>query len=206
MAIALSPNTTTEGASTNDMTGQFWQTIWSLGIPNMLKTFAWKASCNILPTKVNLCRRGVIDNATCEACGMAEETSGHLFWDCTKAREVWVAIGISFDATDVSFKEFVDLLWYVIFVQCMDLHTFDIGVIIRDHEGSVIAALSKHLPLPLGPLEAEAKAADEAVSFAWDVGVREVIFETKSKVVSDALCGTITPQVSFVDVIGGTLH
>ena len=34
----------------------------------------------------------------------------------------------------------------------------------------MIATLSKHLPLSLGPLEAEAKAADEAVSFAWDIG------------------------------------
>ena len=48
----------------------------------------------------------------------------------------------------------------------LDLHTISIGVIIRDHKGSMIATLSKHLPLPLGPLEAEAKAAGEAVSFA----------------------------------------
>ena len=59
-----------------------------------------------------------------------------------------------------------------------------IGVIIRDHEGFVVAALSKCLPLPLplglGPLEAEAKAMDEATLFAWDVGVMDVIFETNS--------------------------
>ncbi|XP_075654846.1 uncharacterized protein LOC142625013 [Castanea sativa] len=87
VAIAMSQNTTSEGASTNDMMSRFWEKIWSLGLPNKLKTFAWKASRNILPTKVNLYRRGVIDNATCDACGLAEETSGHLFWDCTKARE-----------------------------------------------------------------------------------------------------------------------
>ena len=57
------------------------------------------------PMKVNLCRRGVIDNATCEACGRVEETSGHLFWDCTKAREVWLVKGISFDARGVSFRD-----------------------------------------------------------------------------------------------------
>lgn len=55
-----------------------------------------------------------------------------------------------------------------------------IGVIIRDHDGSVIAAMSKHLPLPLGPLEAEAKAIYEAVLFAWEVGIRDIILETDS--------------------------
>ena len=47
-----------------------------------------------------------------------------------------------------------------------------VDVIIRDHVGSVIATLSKHLPLPLGPLEAEAKALDEATIFALDTGQR----------------------------------
>ncbi|XP_075649680.1 uncharacterized protein LOC142620153 [Castanea sativa] len=85
------------------------------------------------------------------------------------------------------------------------LKAIGIGVIIRDHEGSVIAALSKHLALPLGPLEAEAKAMDEAVLFAWDVGIREAIFETDSSVVSDAIAGSTTPPVSIVDITAGTL-
>ena len=110
VAIAISPNTTTKSALTNDMKGQFWWKLWSLDIPKKLKTFAWKASHNILPMKVNPCRRGVIDNATCETCGWAEETSGHLFWDCTKAHEVWLATGISFDARGISFREFIDFL------------------------------------------------------------------------------------------------
>ena len=46
-----------------------------------------------------------------------------------------------------------------------------IGVIIRDHEGSVIAALSQHLRLPLGLLEAKTKAMDVTASFAWDMGI-----------------------------------
>ena len=69
----------------------------------------------------------------------------------------------------------------------------------------MIAALSKHLPLPLGPLEAEAKAIDKAVLFAWDVGIREAIFETDSSVVSDAIAGYTTPPVSIVDITAGIL-
>ena len=70
----------------------------------------------------------------------------------------------------------------------------------------MVAALSQHLRLPLGPLEAEAKAMDVAASFAWDIGIRDVVFEKNSKVVSGALYGTTTPQVSITDVIQGTIH
>ena len=46
-----------------------------------------------------------------------------------------------------------------------------VGVLICDSEGRVEAALSKKLPIPLGPLETEAKALEEGVQFVWDVGI-----------------------------------
>ena len=46
-----------------------------------------------------------------------------------------------------------------------------VGVLIHDSEGRVEAALSKKLPIPLGPLETEAKALKEGVQFVWDVGI-----------------------------------
>ena len=46
-----------------------------------------------------------------------------------------------------------------------------IGFVVCDQEGSVIATLSKYLPLPLGPIEAEAKAMDEPMLFAWDIKI-----------------------------------
>jgi len=41
-----------------------------------------------------------------------------------------------------------------------------VGAIIRDHDGQVEAALSKALLVPLGPLEAKAKALKESILFA----------------------------------------
>ena len=62
-------------------------------------------------------------------------------------------------------------------------------MVIRDHEGRVVATLSKQVQQPLGPLEIEAKAMEVGVSFAWDVGTREVILECDSKIMFDALLG-----------------
>ena len=44
--------------------------------------------------------------------------------------------------------------------------SIEVGAIIRDHDGQVEAALSKGLLVPLGPLEAKAKALKESILFA----------------------------------------
>ena len=78
-----------------------------------------------------------------------------------------------------------------------------IGVIIREHLGSVVAALSKRLPLPLEPLEAEAKAIDEVTIFAWDIGVRDAIFESDSMLVCHAMENPTDVLISISTVVSG---
>ena len=130
VAWAISPSVAMEEVSNNDAKRQFWRTIWNLAIPNKLKTFTWRACRDILPMKNNLCCRGVLDNAKCEACGLTAETSGHLFWDCIKAHEVWTATGIAFDTNGVHHSEFVDFLWYILFVQRMDMKLIELIITI----------------------------------------------------------------------------
>ena len=84
------------------------------------------------------------------------------------------------------------------------LDMIGVGVIIRDHVGSVFATLSKRLPLPLGPLEAEAKALDEATIFAWDIGVVDVIFETDSTTVCHAIESPTDAPISISTIVSGT--
>lgn len=57
-----------------------------------------------------------------------------------------------------------------------------VGVNIRDSEGRVEAALSKIFEIPLGALEAEAKAFETGLLFAKDIGVREIILEGDSTI------------------------
>ena len=70
----------------------------------------------------------------------------------------------------------------------------------------MIATLSTQVQHPLGPLEIEAKAMEVGVLFAWDVGIREVIFECDSKIVSDALLGLCTSPMIILNILAGVYH
>ena len=48
------------------------------------------------------------------------------------------------------------------------------------------AALSKKLHYLLGPSDSEAMAKEEGITFLWDVGVRDIVFECDSKTVFGA--------------------
>lgn len=53
----------------------------------------------------------------------------------------------------------------------------------RDDEGRVMAALSKKIKAPLGPVEVEAKDFELGLQFAKDVGIRDLILEGDSLIV-----------------------
>ena len=80
------------------------------------------------------------------------------------------------------------------------------GVIIRDHKGRVMAVLSKLLHFSLGPLEAEAKALEEAMEFAWDVGIQDAHFESNSFLLSNAVQGASIPLVAISNIVTGICH
>ena len=73
----------------------------------------------------------------------------------------------------------------------------------RSITGQVEVAMSKRLPIPLGPLESEAKAFEEGVLFAWDVGVRKVVFVSNSKIIIDALQEVKKPLTTICNIIEG---
>lgn len=66
-----------------------WKAFWQFNAPNAVKLFMWKASNNLLPTKANLFRRGVVTNKLCPICELEEETVEHMLWSCPSAKDVW---------------------------------------------------------------------------------------------------------------------
>ena len=73
--------------------------------------------------------------------------------------------------------------WYKINVDGAifeSLQAVGIGVVIRDHLGFVKSALSRKIKTPFKPFETKAKAMEEGMRFAWDMGIRAAIFEGDS--------------------------
>ena len=63
--------------------------MWKLRIPNKTKVFGWKACHEILPTRLNLTKRQVVDDNICLNCTRFLESVIHVLWDCDVAQDMW---------------------------------------------------------------------------------------------------------------------
>lgn len=93
----------------------------------------------------------------------------------------------------------------------MDLYKVNVdeagvNIVVRDHMGNVAAAMSKKFIVPLGPLEVEAKATEEAIQFAWQMGFYEVQFEGDSQLAIHSLLGLLSPPTSILNIFSGSLQ
>lgn len=80
--------------------------------------------------------------------------------------------------------------------------TMGIGVLVCDFAGRVTVMLSKSLPVPR-PHKTEAKAMEEGVQFAWDVGIHDIVMESNLQIVISALMGSSDPLVVIANIIEG---
>ena len=64
--------------------------MWKLKIPNKIKVLGWRSYLNILPTRENLARRRIVEDARCGVCFLNAETEYHALWKCRLAQDIWV--------------------------------------------------------------------------------------------------------------------
>ncbi|KAL5818508.1 hypothetical protein ACOSQ4_022350 [Xanthoceras sorbifolium] len=63
-----------------------WKHLWKLNDPNKIKVFAWRACKEILPTNLNLSKKGIPVSHLCSFCGLALESSDHALWGCSRLK------------------------------------------------------------------------------------------------------------------------
>ncbi len=77
------------GCSINDNFQHIWKAVWSLRIPKKWQTFAWRASREALPTRVNLLKRRIPLDPQCENCRNSPEDVLHAVWSCPLIKPTW---------------------------------------------------------------------------------------------------------------------
>nr|POF23179.1 putative ribonuclease h protein [Quercus suber] len=69
-------------------TKRLWKGIWSLRVPNRVKTLLWQAGTDSLPSRANLMKRKVLCNDLCPDCKLESETTFHALWACRAVAQV----------------------------------------------------------------------------------------------------------------------
>nr|GEY77281.1 RNA-directed DNA polymerase, eukaryota [Tanacetum cinerariifolium] len=84
-------------------------TSWIKCVPNKVNVLAWKIKIDTLPTRLNISRRGIdIDSILCPICDCGVESSSHLFFSCSLARQVARKISLWRDVAYVDVNSYVE--------------------------------------------------------------------------------------------------
>jgi len=88
LGVELQANSRGQSSHTSP-SNEIWKFLWSHHVSNPVKAFLWRACNNLLPTKMNLFQKWVVEEALCPICGREEEDTTHVVWNCLGARDVW---------------------------------------------------------------------------------------------------------------------
>lgn len=80
----------TIAGSNPEMDSYIFQSLWRAWAPSNAAALGWRVLINRIQTKENLIRRNIpIANSSCPWCGLVEETTFHLLFQCSFAWKVW---------------------------------------------------------------------------------------------------------------------
>lgn len=78
-----------------------------------------------------------------------------------------------------------------------------VGLVNRNEKGQMMGTVSKKIHYPLGALEVEAKAIEEGILFAWDLGLKNILLEGDSLAVIQPIKGASPRATSIQKIIEG---
>ncbi|GKC52468.1 RNA-directed DNA polymerase, eukaryota [Tanacetum coccineum] len=88
---------------------------WIKSDPIKVNVHAWKVKIDLLPTRLNISRRGMdIDSITCSICDSGVESSSHVFFTCHMVRDIIRKITRWWEVTHIEVDSYEEWLnWLV---------------------------------------------------------------------------------------------
>ncbi|GJX71178.1 RNA-directed DNA polymerase, eukaryota [Tanacetum coccineum] len=76
------------------------KTRWNKSVPIKINILAWRLKLDKLPSRLNLSRRGLeLDSTTCPSCTLAVESTNHIFFGCSMAKDLYKFIARWWDVS-----------------------------------------------------------------------------------------------------------
>ncbi|CAN6698380.1 unnamed protein product [Malus baccata var. baccata] len=85
-----------------------WNNIWSLQVPNKIKTFMWRCCNNALAVRRNLKRRHMRIDNVCGVCNAINETENHLFFRCEISHVFWFCSPLHLNSHILEGRDFLE--------------------------------------------------------------------------------------------------
>lgn len=81
-------------SGTNSSNSSSWNVTWKSNVPNKVKLCAWRAAWDVLPTRANLLKKGVVVDNICLFSSSSPESALHVFNGCPFAKATLFASNI----------------------------------------------------------------------------------------------------------------
>ncbi|GLT35678.1 hypothetical protein SLA2020_101090 [Shorea laevis] len=91
----------------NSVSSAEWKHLWKLKLPPKVKVFLWRAMLNRLPTLDNLLAKGVVNNALCQTCQLADESLMHILLYCPHVEPIWFGSALGLIPRQLRLQNFV---------------------------------------------------------------------------------------------------
>nr|POE69038.1 hypothetical protein CFP56_76757 [Quercus suber] len=82
-----------------------------------------------------------------------------------------------------------------------ELQAIRVGIIARDWNGRFVAAMCRKIQAPLGPLEAESKAVEVGLQFAWQLGISDLTIEGDALIIFRTLNQNSSSVSASIDAV-----
>lgn len=78
-----------------------WNTVWKVNVPLNICNCIWRLLHDSLPTFLTLKHRGIVNVGLCPLCDSDEESSTHLFLNCSFSRACWYGSQLAIQSSEI---------------------------------------------------------------------------------------------------------